>query len=477
LEGSSRPDGRRCLGTAVVAERDATARSEFKDLLTAAGLGVVECADTLQVSPALASSGAWLLVVGDLAGGEQSVLALLPQLRSLHPRVRVILCPSNGSEGLAIEAIRMGVADYLRRPLDAGHVKAALSRAQASSTTSTVAPSPAEGLNRLVGDSPSIRALRELVVRAATVESNVLITGETGTGKELVAELIHQNSARRAKPFVQVNCAAIPESLIESELFGYERGAFTGAFAAVDGKLALAQGGTVFLDEIGDLSASAQAKLLRAIEGKEIYRLGGRAPVKLDIRVVAATNRDLETDVTAGRFRADLFYRLNVVRIQTPALRDRVSDLPLLVSHFVNEFNRPFGAQVEGFGAASCEWLNLHSWPGNVRELRNLVEAAFVHLSPPGARQLEVPEPIRQRMAVLPHVTGGERERLVSALLAENWNRSKAAQRLNWSRMTVYRKMKSFGLADSTAPSPNGKPRHTAERAPAHHEARKAAAG
>jgi transcriptional regulator with PAS, ATPase and Fis domain len=320
---------------------------------------------------------------------------------------------------------------------------------------------PWKGLDRLVGESPSIRALRDIAVRAGAVECNVLINGETGTGKELVAELIHENSGRSGKPFVAVNCAAIPEALIESELFGYERGAFTGAHAAADGKLALAQGGTVFLDEIGDLAPAAQAKLLRAIEGKQVYRLGGRTPVKLNIRVLAATNRDLEEEVAAGRFRADLFYRLNVIRIVTPPLRERRQDIPLLLDHFIAEFNRQFERRVQGFHLHALALLDRHAWPGNVRELRNVVEASFVHMRDYEARRLDLPELIAGRMEALPPQDGNEKERLLQALRAAGWNRSKAAQRLQWSRMTVYRKIKSYGLSESTS-MPQDVPRRDA---------------
>jgi DNA-binding NtrC family response regulator len=477
LEGPNRFNGGACLGTAVVLDRDSAVRVAWRDTLTAAAFDAVECVDAEQVSTSLLSTGARILLIGDLAEGDPALLRLIGQTRLMHPRVRVIACPSAGSESLAIEAFRAGAADYLNRPIRPEQISAAWTRSRWLENDSPASPSPLEGLDRLVGGSPSMNALRDWVVRAAAVDSNVLISGETGTGKELVSELIHLNSPRRSKPFVQVNCAAIPEPLIESELFGYERGAFTGAFAATDGKLALAKGGTVFLDEIGDLSPAAQAKLLRAIEGKQIYRLGGRSPITLDIRVLAATNRDLEADVASGRFRADLFYRLNVVRIQTPALRDRMQDLLPLLDHFIATFNRTFGAGVEGFSSDSLELLARHSWPGNVRELRNFVEASFVHLSPRNARCLELPEPIRHRLTPSPGAIENEKERLLKTLLTTGWNRSLAAERLNWSRMTVYRKIKAYGLVNSNNAPPDAPPRHSATQVLPHLVVRKTAAG
>ena len=277
--------------------------------------------------------------------------------------------------------------------------------------------------------------------------SNVLILGETGTGKELVAELLHKNGARAARPFVCINTAAIPDALLENELFGHERGAFTGATAAQAGKLAAAHGGTVFLDEIGDVSAGVQAKLLRAIENKSVYRLGGTHSVQFDARIIAATNGDLEKATTEGRFRQDLYFRLNVVRVEIPPLRARPDDIPLLVSHYLARFNRELGRSVRGLSSRALETLCAHRWPGNVRELKNVLEALLVYLSPETTGVVDVPPEVMRQLAVAMGAPVSDRDRLLEALTATNWNKSRAARQLKCSRMTLYRKMQLHSVA------------------------------
>jgi transcriptional regulator with PAS, ATPase and Fis domain len=300
----------------------------------------------------------------------------------------------------------------------------------------------------LVGECSKIRNLRGYLSQVARVNSTVLITGETGTGKQLVAETIHRESARREGPFVTVNCAAIPETLLESELFGYEKGAFTGAGTAKPGKLELADGGTFFLDEIGDMNLVAQAKLLRVLESGQVERLGGRRGQRFDVRFVAATNQDLEKLVEQRAFRKDLYYRLNVARVALPPLRERVEDIPLLLAYYMTALGDPLGIQVEGFSEEALARLVAYPWPGNVRELRNLVEAMLV--SRPAGRLCaeHLPLPYGITPGVTPGITpagakihADERQRVLSALSTTNWNVSKAAQRLQWSRMTLYRKM------------------------------------
>ena len=306
----------------------------------------------------------------------------------------------------------------------------------------------------LVGSSAAMSRVRELVARIARTNITVLITGETGTGKELVALALHTSSARSARPFLCLNCAALPDTLLESELFGHERGAFTGAHEARPGLLRGCDGGTLFLDEVGDLSLLAQAKLLRAIEAKEVQRLGATQSRAVDFRVVAATNRPLEAMVEAGTFRKDLFYRLNVARVQVPPLRDRLDDLPSLIRHYVRLLNDEFGTQIEGVEDDALARLLHHDWPGNVRELRNLLEATFVACPAPRIRAIDLPEYLRPRSRAGTGATE-ERDRLISALVSVNWNKSRAAERLCWSRMTLYRKMAKHGVTDPTREEAN----------------------
>jgi DNA-binding NtrC family response regulator len=356
-------------------------------------------------------------------------LALAQAAAGNDRRIPILLITAQGSEELAIEALRAGMANYLRLPL---------SPEQLSSAIETAA-GPASA-DRLLGTSKAIREMKAHLLRVAACASTVLITGETGTGKELAAELIHRHSTRAVKPMMTINCAAIPDSLLESELFGFERGAFTGAHAARDGKLRSAAGGTVFLDEIGDLSPYAQAKLLRVIESGEIQRLGGQRPLKIDVRIIAATNRNLESDPS---FRRDLYFRLNVARIVMPPLRDRPEDILPIADAFRIEFSQAFGCATAGFGPGVRETLLAHTWPGNIRELRNILEAAFVHPGPDTDGLVHLPPAFRSAVQTS---RGTELEQILKALAATHWNRSRAAEELHWSRMTLYRKMAKYNV-------------------------------
>ena len=284
-----------------------------------------------------------------------------------------------------------------------------------------------------------MQAVREQVLRLAPVRTHVLITGETGTGKELVAQSIHDLSPRHTRPFVAVNCGALPEGLIESELFGHERGAFTGATQSRPGRVRQSNGGTLFLDEVCELDLRAQVKLLRVLESREVQPLGGEPTQPVNLRVVAASNQNLAERVRDKTFREDLFYRLNVVQLEVPPLRARSEDVPLLVAAFCRRFCREFNRRSAEYSPADLSLLQQHDWPGNVRELRNVVEASFVHSVARTDHLLELPPAVTgalQKRAPL-----DERQRLVEALFATHWNVRRAAQRLHCSRMTLYRKM------------------------------------
>jgi len=276
-------------------------------------------------------------------------------------------------------------------------------------------------------------------------DCNVLILGEPGTGKDMVAEAIHLTSPRHSKPLIFLNCAAIPDTLLESELFGYESGAFTGASRAADGMIRQAHGGTVFFDEIGEMTPYAQAKILRVIDGKQIQRLGGKANLPVDVRIIVATNQDLPKLVAEQRFRQDLYFRLNVVRIQLPSLRERRQDIGDLLQHYVEVFNQQTGAAVEGFTPEALNQLIQYDWPGNVRELKNVVESIFVD---PPYRRIDVCHLCQLQANVSKVAVASEREQLLEALQATEWNKSKAAGRLHWSRMKIYRKMAKYNLAE-----------------------------
>ena len=303
----------------------------------------------------------------------------------------------------------------------------------------------------LIGPSRSMERIRDYIRRVAASQSNVLITGETGTGKELAAQMIHRLSGRSARPFVCVNCAAIPDSLLESELFGHERGAYTGAHSSWGGRFQEADGGTVFLDEIGEMSPGAQAKILRAIETRQFQRLGASGPVRVNVRIVAATNQDLQRLAENNQFRKDLYFRLNVARVHLPPLRERKEDIPLLTSYWSRELAPCFGRNIEGFTDDALSALIAHDWPGNVRELRNLVERLYIETSARWIRASDLPSDVTCVTGPEEADSATERERLLQALVATNWNKSQAAARLNWSRMTVYRKMARYQLAVTSA--------------------------
>lgn len=302
---------------------------------------------------------------------------------------------------------------------------------------------------QIIGTSVPITKITSSLAKVAATDCTVLITGETGTGKELAAKLIHRHSSRRQKPFVVINCSAIPDTLLESELFGHERGAFTGAVVKREGAILSANQGTVFFDEIGDMSPYAQAKLLRTIENKEVWPVGGKRSLSVDIRFIAATNRDLEQLMKEGMFRADLYYRLNVARIMLPPLRERQGDIALLLDYFRQRYNRQFGKKVEGFTEEAVAALMDYDWPGNIRELKNLMESSFIHADQRISLE-NLPESFRQWLRESETPGQDERTRLITALFNANWNKVKAAQQLKWSRMTLYRKMAKYGVQSAS---------------------------
>ncbi len=412
----------------------------------------------------------WSAELSDAAGAQRSVqqghvdlviivpprddpdagIRLGKSLRETNPELPLVLLAGRSSEEVAIAALRAGITDYVRDPYDLEEVAAAVERCLSRSPRRSTRKerTAAESIESfpIVGESASMREIKTYIGRVASTASNVLLTGETGTGKELVAEWIHRSSPRRERPFLCINCAALPDGLLESELFGHERGAFTGAHAFQEGRLKLADGGTALLDEVGDMSPEGQAKILRVIESKEVHRLGGRGRIPLDIRFIAATNQDLEQRVAEGVFRKDLFFRLNVARMHLPPLRERREDIPLLCAHYLGELNRKYGRSVEGFTAEASEMLFRYNWPGNVRELKNLLEAVFINLPSRQITLMDLPEQFRKRLNETAGAPQDERDRLLSALFSTNWNKSRAAEKLCWSRMTLYRKLAKYNL-------------------------------
>jgi len=379
----------------------------------------------------------------------------------------VVLVVAHGEVSDAVAAMRAGVADFLIEPCDPEHLRSAVTRAAACAAS---APAPAGEMSAIVGSSRSMQALVERIGKAAPGSSTVLVRGESGTGKELVARAVHDASPRAGRPFVKVHSAALPDALLESELFGYEKGAFTGAHARKLGRVDLAQGGTLFLDEMGDITPALQVKLLRLLQDKEFERLGGGAPIAADVRFVAATHRDLDDMVKKGSFREDLFYRLNVVTLWLPPLRARRDDIPLLAEHFVRELGRANGKPGASLDPAAVEYLRAQRWPGNVRQLRNVLERVVVLIDHDVITERDVREELSESTQFATEATGtsllsvarstapgevkplaqevenAERQALKRALEHSRGNRALAARLLGVSRATLYNKLEQYDL-------------------------------
>jgi len=402
-------------------------------------------------------------VLTDLVMPDVSGIEVLKEARGLQPDAVVLLVTGHESVKTAVDALRHGAADYLTKPVDLAELRARLARAVESGRLRRDHLELQRqidkrfGFEGILGNSPKMRRVFEILGRVSGTNATVLVTGESGTGKELVARAIHQNSPRAQEHFVAVNCAALSENLIESELFGHVKGAFTGAASAKEGRIVYADGGTLFLDEVGDMALATQAKLLRVLETREVQPVGGNQLQKVDIRLIAATNRDLKVMVRENSFREDLLYRLQVVTVELPPLRDRKADLPLLIDHFVSELSAQHGRAVRGIAPEARTALQRYDWPGNVRELRNTIES-MVLLARGGILSLEdVPDPIRASESDAAAHGGGhdlvgrslaevERELVRESLRAFGGNREKTAKVLGIGERTLYRKIKEYGL-------------------------------
>jgi len=394
-------------------------------------------------------------------------LETLSRLRDLDPRAQIVMISGHGTIATAVEATQRGAFDFLEKPLDTDRllltVRNALAHAELVGENARLRE-VADSRYQMVGSSTALQGVRELIAKVGPTAARVLITGENGTGKELVARGLHEASPRREQAFVEVNCAAIPSELIESELFGHMKGSFTGAFADRAGKFEQADGGTLFLDEVGDMSLSAQSKLLRVLQEGVVTRIGGSKSIEVDVRVLAATNKDLEAEIAEGRFREDLLYRLNVVPIEVPALRDRLEDIPALVTHFAERLAAGAGVPGKKFADDTIRRFQSRQWPGNIRELRNAVERALI-LAP---GKVVTPADVDR---LLPTGNGGgqpatesggeetfetfkqgaEKSFLAQKLREHDWNVSETARALKMPRSNLYKKIERYGLTRESA--------------------------
>ena len=403
---------------------------------------------------AIIAKGGIDLVITDLRMDGISGEEVVRRVTTENPGIPIIVLTGHGSIEDATAAIKAGAYDFLTKPLDLDHlnliVKNALKGREQQKIISDLQQKIKSGgsPDQMIGKSAELNRVRTLVEKAAPSKANVLITGESGVGKELVAKSIHNQSPRKDKPFVIVHCAALSESLLESELFGYEKGAFTGAEEQHKGRFEVADGGTIFLDEVGEINQSTQVKLLRVIQEKSFERVGGTKGINVDVRSVAATNRNLEEEVKNGKFREDLFYRLNVVRIQMPSLRERKDDIPLLLHAFLREFNIENEKNIVGFDNRAKSAILKYSWPGNIRELRNCVESAVVMCTGEEIKIEDLPASVREKgeeklISIPIGMSLDEAEMVIiqENLAACNGNKTKCAEVLGIGRKTLHRKL------------------------------------
>ena len=392
-------------------------------------------------------------------------LQALTDLKRLHPELPVIMISGHGTVETAVKATRLGAYDFIEKPLSLEKtvlaVRNALDR-QRLELENRALRQTLEQRYEIVGESPAIQGLRVQIQSAAPSHGRVLIRGESGTGKELIARAVHRQSLRADRPFVEVNCAAIPEELIESELFGHEKGAFTEATTKRRGKFDLADGGTIFLDEVGDMSLKTQAKVLRVLEEQTFERVGGSETLTVDVRVIAASNKSLEEEIRKGTFREDLFYRLNVIPFEIPPLRERKEDIPLLAVHFLRLFSQEYGKREKALSPEAMDLLLQHLWPGNVRELRNVIERMVIMVPQDTVRDFDVAPSLRARPAAVPEAPAEpgrewdgtlrearerfEREYILRRLGETHWNITRTAERLGIERSNLHRKMKAFRI-------------------------------
>jgi two-component system, NtrC family, nitrogen regulation response regulator NtrX len=386
-------------------------------------------------------------------------LETLTRLRNVDAGPQIVMISGHGTIATAVEATQRGAFDFLEKPLDTDRllltVRNALAHAELVGENARLRRA-AEDRYAMVGESPALQTVRELIDKVGPTSARVLITGENGTGKELVARAIHAASPRRDRPLVEVNCAAIPSELIESELFGHMKGSFTGAFADRAGKFEQADGGTLFLDEVGDMSLSAQAKLLRVLQEGVVSRIGGAKPIQVDVRVLAATNKDLEIEIAESRFREDLLYRLNVVPIEVPPLRDRLEDVPELVAHFAEQLGAGAGVPGKRFGEEAVRRLQTRPWPGNIRELRNAVECALILAPGKVVTAADVdrllPPDVGPKQSLENFKTEAERGFLIQKLREHDWNITETAKTLQIPRSNLYKKIERYGLNRESSP-------------------------
>jgi two-component system nitrogen regulation response regulator NtrX len=457
------------MKTVLIVDDEASIRESLRGILQDEGFRTLS-AENGEEALAIIRDENPDLVLLDIWMPKMDGLETLRNIRDAQLDQLVIMMSGHGTIEMAVKATRMGAYDFIEKPLSLEKVLLCIQNAmkigQLVEENRSLKAKLAQEYE-IIGDSRPIRQLKEQIAIAAPTSGWVLITGENGTGKELVARAIHHLSRRREKPFVEVNCAAIPEELIESELFGHEKGAFTGATAQRKGKFDQAHEGTLFLDEIGDMSLKTQAKVLRILQERKFERVGGHRAIEVDVRVVAATNKDLEEEIRTGSFREDLYYRLNVIPFHVPPLRERSEDIPLLANHFLQHFCRKEGRETKVLSPKAVEAMLFYPWPGNVRELKNVIERVVIMTPDREITVQHLPSTVLARRAPVTRPslpTGGEtstfreareefeRDFILQKLEENDWNISRTAELIEMERSNLHRKIKSYGIELKKSP-------------------------
>jgi two-component system response regulator HydG len=453
--------------TVLVVDDDSAHRTMLNTLINGWGYAVSEADDGSTAVDKIKET-AFDLVLMDVRMVKVSGLEALEAIKSVNPAIPVIIMTAYSSVETAVEALKQGAHDYLTKPLDFDKLRLTIERAMEHNRLKEENRLLRQTLGQqfdsqnIIGKSPAMLKLLETVAQVAASEATVLISGESGTGKELIAGAIHYNSLRKEGPFVKINCAAITETLLESELFGHEKGAFTGADRRKDGRFSQAHGGTLLLDEVSEMSLMMQVKLLRVLQERELCRVGGEDTIQVDVRVIAATNKDLLKQIKDGAFREDLYYRLNVVELKVPPLSARREDIPLLAQHFLEKFSVKNRKKVKGFTPTAMDNLIRYEWPGNVRELMNAVERGVVLAQMDYLDVSDFPFMKETTVTIDPdasdstmHAIKGdmpleevEKAAILSTLEATGGNKSEAARRLGITRKTLHKKLKAYGVMD-----------------------------
>lgn len=433
----------------------------YRKILGREGYKVHICQSAVEALKTLRDGDNISLIICDLKMPEMDGMSFLSIVKGEHPQIPVIMVTGFGSLELGVEAVKKGSFDFIEKPFNSKKLLKSVQDALSQITISSSPSSTPDGFDNIIGTSPQMKKIFDLIPKVSYGNASVLITGESGVGKELIARSIHKHSLRRNRPLIPINCGALPENLFESELFGYEKGAFTGAFQSKPGLVELANGGTLFLDEVCEMPQNLQVKLLRMLEDRNIRRIGGKQEIPVDIRIITATNRDVEEFVQKNLLREDFLFRINTIHIHIPPLRERPEDIPLLVKHLLSELNQKYDRRIFEIEASALSALLEYDWPGNVRELQNVIERSYYLATPPVIRLSDLPANLssgsrlqkpnswinlRYREAKEKVFEDFERDYLSYQLDKHNWNISQTARWCGMDRRTIHRLIKKFGL-------------------------------